>query len=95
MKKLSVILLAMVLTLSCFVIGTGCGESYQGYIDSNGVAHVVFMGRDEDNEKLNYKRIVDKFNASQNTIKVRLEWFTDASGYNVMLDGLGKNLPDC
>ena len=96
MKKLSGIFLAIVLTLSCFVIGAGCGDGgYQGYIDSEGVAHVVFMGRDEDNEKLNYKRIVDKFNASQNSIKVRLEWFTDASGYNVMLDGLGKNLPDC
>lgn len=96
MKKLLGIVLALTLALSCLVFGVGCGDSgYTGYIDSNGVAHVVFMGRDEDNEKLNYQRIVDQFNETHPTIKVRLEWNTYAAGYGVSLDALGKNLPDC
>lgn len=96
MKKLLGIVLAFMLALSCLAFGVGCGNSgYQGYIDSNGVAHVVFMGRDEDNEKLNYQRLVDQFNKDHPTIKVRLEWNTDARGYGISLDALGKNLPDC
>lgn len=89
-------LLVITIVLSCLGFGVGCGDSgYQGYIDSNGVAHVVFMGRDEDNEKLNYQRLVDQFNKDHPTIKVRLEWNTDARGYGISLDALGKNLPDC
>lgn len=97
MKKfIGIAMSAILLGGACFGMA-GCGKDnkYNGYVDENGVAHVVFMGRDVDTERANYQRVVDNFNASQKKIKVRMEWFTDGQGYNTMLDGLGKNLPDC
>lgn len=97
MKKFAGIAMSAILIGSAALGGAGCGNknAYNGYVDGDGVAHVVFMGRDVETERLNYQRVVDSFNASQKKIKVTMEWFTDGTSYNTMLDGLGKNLPDC
>ncbi len=97
MKKLISILLCALLALGAFGALAGCGGKgdYQGFVDESGIAHIVFMGRDVETERVNYQRVVDSFNASQKKIKVEMQWFTDGTSYNTMLDGLGTNLPDC
>ncbi len=98
MKKIISIIIAVLLITTVAVTSVGCGgggQTFTGGVDDQGIAHVVFVGRDVDSERLNYQRVVDSFNASQKAIKVRMEWFNDGQSYNTMLDGLGKNLPDC
>lgn len=96
MKKVLSILLTLALVAATAGLGAGCRKdsNYQGFIDEQGVAHVVFMGRDVESERVNYQRVVDSFNAVQQRIKVTMHWFTDGTSYNTMLDGLGTNLPD-
>ncbi|MGN1053442.1 MAG: extracellular solute-binding protein [Candidatus Scatosoma sp.] len=97
MKKFTGVLMSGLIVGLLALGAGGCGKknAYNGYVDDDGVAHVVFMGRDVETERLNYQRVVDSFNATQKKIKVEMEWFTDGTSYNTMLDGLGKNLPDC
>lgn len=97
MKKIVTLFLCCVFAFVSLAALAGCGGrgDYQGYVDESGVAHVVFMGRDVESERVNYQRVVDSFNASQSQIHVEMQWFTDGTSYNTMLDGLGTNLPDC
>ena len=97
MKKILALVLGLLLAVGSLAAFAGCdgGGDYQGYVDESGVAHVVFMGRDVESERVNYQRVVDSFNASQNQIRVEMQWFTDGTSYNTMLDGLGTDLPDC
>ena len=97
MKKILALVLGLLLAVGSLAAFAGCdgGGDYQGYVDESGVAHVVFMGRDVESERANYQRVVDSFNASQNQIRVEMQWFTDGTSYNTMLDGLGTDLPDC
>ena len=63
-------------------------------LNSGETVQITLAGRDVDTEKANYLQFVNDFNATHDNIVVTLEWWSDATAYNIALDSMGKNLPD-
>ncbi len=98
-KKIAFTTLAAMMALSAFA---GCKDStdYSNdpstwkSLESGEVITITLAGRDNDNEKSNFKTFIEEFNNASDQIVVDLQWWSSTSGYNTALDGMGKDLPD-
>ena len=95
-KKIAFTTLAAMMALSAFA---GCKDStdYSNdpstwkSLDSGEVITITLAGRDNDNEKSNFKTFIEEFNNASDQIVVDLQWWSSTSGYNTALDGMGSD----
>lgn len=97
MKKIFAVAATTLFLGTAFV---GCGESGVGAeegwdsLASGETVQITFVGRDVETEKANYQAFLNDFNSTHDNIVATLNWYTETTAYNTMLDGSGDKLPD-
>ena len=94
-KTLSAIALCAVLSASAIGVAACAPQGNGGgYVDDQGIIHLVFAGRSNDSEEANYQAFIDQFMEENPNYDITIDWSVNENSYMLKLKGMGANLPD-